>query len=292
MKNLLRVLCGCAVLMFTGAAVPAADGERVLTQQEQAFYASSIVPALHVIKRSLPSAPEGWAREAETAIEAGSSGIPASDIEGFHFTYTVSYRRTAGVGEETAKLHRAAEEVLKRNNDEAEAQLRDLMSKQADTEKDIRKAQQSKETGRERRLRKQLGEIQKSIGDVPQERDRKIREETDPLLVRDTVLEVSVTVNESFAEYPDLRSFTRPKAAFALRKDGEREGSLGWKPGRTVILYGDWQEVKNNSFRLRREERPLSPRAQSILIAITGDRTRAEQFLKRTDLRSILELMK
>ncbi len=292
MKTMLRVLCVCAVLMLTGAAAPATDGESVLTQQERVFYASSIVPALQVIKRSLPSAPEGWAREAETAIDAGSPGIPAGDIENFRFTYTVSYRRTAGVEEETAKLHRAAEEVLKRNNDEADAQLQDLKSKQADTEKEIRKAQQRKETGRERKLRKQLEEIQKSIGNVPEERDRKIRDETDPLLVRDTVLEVSVTVNESSAEYPDLRSFTRPKAAFALRKDGERAGSLGWKPGRTVVLYGDWQEVKNNSFRLRKEERPLSPRAQSILIAITGDRTRAEQFLKRTDLRSILELMK
>jgi hypothetical protein len=101
-----------------------------------------------------------------------------------------------------------------------------------------------------------------------------------------------VLVNESAADHPDLSSFTRPKAAFALRRDSEREGATGWKEGRTVILYGDWQEVKNNSFRLRMEQRPFSARAQSVTIAVTGDRTRTDQFLKKTDIRSLLELMK
>ncbi len=291
MKRMLWLICCCAVLGLAGRAATAAE-ERALTQQERDFYASSIVPSLTVIKTALPPAPEGWVREGETVIDRGSPSMPADDIANFHFTYSVTYRRTAGVQEETARLEAAAAEIMKRNNDAAEARLQELARNKAETEKALKKAQQRKETGRERKLKKQLEEIRKSIDAVPQERDSKIMEETEPLVVRDRMVTVQVTVNESAAEYPDLKAFTRPKAAFALRRDGEREGATGWKEGRTVILYGDWQEVKNNSFRLRMEQRPFSARAQSIRIAVAGDRARAEQFLKKTDIRSILDLMK
>jgi hypothetical protein len=247
---------------------------------------------MKVIKLALPPAPEGWVREGETVIDSGSPGVPAGDIANFHFTYTVSYRRTAGAHEEAATLEAAAAEITKRNTEAAEARLRELTKKKRETEKAVKKAQQRRETGQERKLKKQLEEIKKSIAAVPRERDHKIMEETDPLLVRDRMVEVQVTVNESAAEYPDLKAFTRPKAAFALRRDGERQGATGWNEGRTVILYGDWQEVKNNSFRLRMDQRPFSSRAQSIRIATTGDRTRTEQLLKKTDIRSILDLMK
>ncbi len=290
-KGILAVLC-CGLLALTGGASAAPETDRPLTQQERDFFASSITPALLAIKHAMPAAPEGWAREDVAVSDTEHPGIPAEDIANFHFTHAVTYRRTAGVAEETARLQAAAAEIMRRHTEAAEARLQDLKAKRAETEKAVHKAHQRRETGREGELRKQLDEIAKGIDAVPEERDRKIREETDPLIVRDTVLEVRVTVNESAAEYPDLKSFSRPKAAFALRRDGEREGPLGWKTGRTVILYGDWQEVKNNSFRLRMEPRPFSSRAQSLLIAVAGDRSRAEQFLRRTDLRSILDLMK
>ncbi len=289
MKGMLSIVCLCAVLRATAA--PAAES-RVPTQQEQDFYASFVVPALTVIKRALPPAPDGWVREGETVIDERSPVVSGDDLANFHFTYTVTYRRTVGVQEETAKLEAASAEITKRNTDAAEARLKELSKKKTETEKAVKKAQQQKETGRERKLRKQLDEIKKSIDAVQEDRDRRIREETDPLLVRDATMAVHVTVNEQSAEYPDLKAFTRPKAAFALRRDGERQGASGWTEGRTVILYGDWQEVKNNSFRLRMEQRPLSSRAQSIRIAINGDRARTEQLLKKTDMRSILDLMK
>jgi hypothetical protein len=292
MKGILTGFCICSVLCLCGTAVPAAEGGRTPTQQERDFYVSSIVPALTVIRIALPPAPEGWVREGETVIDRESSPMPADDIANFHFTYSVTYRRTKGVVEEERKLEEAAAEITKRNTDSAEARVLELNKKKTEINKAIKKARERKETGRERKLKKELEEIKKSIDTVPQERDRKIAEETGPLLVRDRMIEVQVTVNESAAEYPDLKSFTRPKAAFALRRDGERQGATGWKEGRTVILYGDWQEVKNNSFRLRMEQRPFSSRAQSIRIAIAGDRARTEQFLKKTDIRSILDLMK
>ena len=289
-----RKLAFSVVLLLLLALGPrlAEAAAREFTPQEQDFLDRTLVPAMMVIKIAMPPVPSGWTAGDETTAEALKASLSSGDIADLHFTYAVTFLWTGDSRGEHRDREADAQAIAQRITAEAEGRTAELTRKMAETEKAIAKAKKRKEAGKERKLRKQLAELRTSAAAAAGERDRRIQEETEPLVPRDQAVEIRITVNERSADYPELSPASRPKAAFALRREGERDGLTGWREGRTVILYGDWQEVKNNSFRLRSEQRPFPTRAQSIRIDVTGDRTRTEQLLRRMNIRSILELMK
>jgi hypothetical protein len=82
-----------------------------------------------------------------------------------------------------------------------------------------------------------------------------------------------------------------PDAAFAFRREGERERATTWKEGQTLILYGQWQEEKDRVIRARPLPAPGSSKAHTIKITVTGDKGRVEQLLGQTALKTILKLL-
>lgn len=170
-------------------------------------------------------------------------------------------------------------------------EMEQLTTKKADLEKALIQSQKRKELGRERKLKKELDTIVDRLRDIPAENEQQIIRETEAYLVKDAAVTIGISLNTSEAEFPQAGAFSRHKAAFALRREGERIGTTGWKEGRSLILYGDWQEIRENVFRAGIASKPYWPDPQTIITA-EGDRNRIDQILRKTDLKSIIGLMK
>ena len=159
-------------------------------------------------------------------------------------------------------------------------------------EKALKQAVKNKKKADEKRLRKELEEIAAKKRAIPDEMEQAILADTDDYLIRDTAITVRVAVNETAARLPQSRAFSRPKAAYALKKQGGRVGHIGWQTDQLMILYGDWDDAGNGQFRGKVDETPFSPKVRTIAVTFTGDRTRTEQFLKQMGMKDILGLMK
>jgi hypothetical protein len=282
------------LLSFTALPANAASaGEpHPATQQEKDFYASVVVPTLSTVRKAMPRAPEGWVVENESPIAPALPDPVTGEPGSLNYSYSITYKRVAGVQEETKRLGEAYAEIAKKSAEAAKSRLDELAGNQAEAEQSLKKAQKHKEIGRERRLKKELEEIDRKLKALAQETERKTEQEIEQFLVKDFEVVIRVFLNESSAEFPGAKAFSRPKAAFALRKEGERIGAKDWKEAQTLILYGEWQEVRLNTFRASMAQKPYWPKPQTITIAVAGERTRTDHFLKQTDLRSLLELMK
>lgn len=264
------------------AAEPTAlpDSYRALTMQ-----------ALARIKAALPAPPAGWIVQDETKIDQAPAGArdPKPYLEA---RYQIRYRRTAGVREEQRRLDEAYAESARRNGDAAKPQIDELIRQQTTVSLALKKATRRRNEAEQKRLNDELDENGRKMRAVHEETDRAISREVEPYLVRNAEAAITVGINEAAAEFAGTgQAFEQPKAAFALRKDGERAGSTGWKEGELLILYGNWQQAGPNRFRGAVFPDLPKGRAQTLRISITGERKLAEQLLKGMDLKSILTLM-
>jgi len=293
MKSIVPVL---VVLMFlaSGASCPAnAEGEmHPPTLEEKAFYANVVVPALTTIERAMPPAPQGWAIESRTVIAPSLPDQVSQEPGSFRYDYAVTYKRVEGVSEEQKRLDETAALVQKEAVDAASVRNDELMKKKTLTRQALFKAQKDKALGRERRFKKELEELERNLNALLGETEQKILQATEPLLVKDAGFLVRLSLDEGTIVFPDAKAFTRAKVAFALRKEGTRTGMTGWKETESLVLYGDWQEVQPNSFRARMEKKPFRPKPQTILLSVTGDEKRTNQFMKQMGLKEIVGLMK
>ena len=291
-----RIIPALAVfaLIAAGASHPVgADGVmHSPTQEEKAFYAGVIVPVLTKIERTLPPAPQGWTVESRTVIAPALPDQVSLEPGGFRYDYAIAYKRVDGVGDEQKRLDETAATVRKDADEAARARYDELMKKKTLTRQALSKAQKDKAIGNERRFKKELEELERNLSALPGETEQKILQATESLLIKDAGLLVRLSLDEDAIAYPEAKAFSRPKVAFALRREGARIGVTGWKEPEILILYGDWQEVQPNSFRARMEKKPFGPKPQTILLSVTGDEKRTTQFLKQMGLKEIVGLMK
>jgi hypothetical protein len=260
-------------------------------QEEKDFYLSSVLPAVSKVKNAVPPAPDGWIVSGETKVNP----LPVPGIDEVHFLsfgHTITYKRVDGVRQEREKLDNAYAESSRRNHDAAKSRIDELIRQQTETSLALRKASRRRNAAEEKRLNDELEENGKKLGAVHEDVDRKICRDVEQFLIRDAEATISIAVNDETAGLQRGEPFPMSGAAFALRSDGEQAGTTRWKEGQSLILYGDWQRVGNNVFRGTVKRVRQGPKAQTIKITITGEGKRAEQLLKRMDLKAILSLMK
>ena len=262
------------------------------TQEEKTFYANVVVPALRTVERAMPPAPEGWTVESRTVIAPALPDQVPLEAGSFRYDYAITYKRIEGVGEEQKRLDETAATVQKEATDAADARNKKLMTKRTLTRQALFKAQNNQDGAKEKQFKRELAKIEKDLAAVTGETEQKILQATEPVLVKDTTLAVRLSLDEGEIVFPDSKAFTRPKVAFALRREGTRVGVTGWKETESLILYGDWQEVHPNSFRARMEQKPFRPKPQTILLSVTGDDKRTAQLFKQMVLKDIVGLMK
>jgi len=278
--------------LFVAAMVLVNEGAHASTQEEETFFRDVFLPAMKMVKAAMPAAPEGWIVESETKIDETLPEQVSGDILNLRFTYAITYKRVKGVPEETKQLDDALAASKKKYNDTAGNQTGELAKKKKALEQALQTSQKRKESGREKRLQKELDEVTRKLDAIPQDTEQMISQEMEEFLVKDTEVQVRVIVNDSTAAFPDARFFSRPKAAYALKKDEGRIGATGWQTGKYMILYGDWQDAGKFAFRGKVEQKPLWPRAQTIKIEMVGDWVRIEPLFKKINMRSIMSLMK
>jgi hypothetical protein len=286
--------CVFSLVLSVFGTIPLAAEEsaRVPTQQEINYYAYVVVPTLETISKAVPTAPEGWVVENKTVIEPVLGKTVTNSPGAMQYDFSISYRRVDGVAEETKQLEDAYQASKAASEVESLVRLADLREELGQFDANIRVAQKRNQSGKERKLTKERENIVAQIEAVPAETEKKIRDETEPLLVRDAGVTIRVSLNVRDVTMPGAKGFTRPRCAFAVRVDGAREGLLRWREGRSLVLYGDWEEVRPNVFHAVGEWPQFSPAVRTIAIELTGDATRVEQFLKRMALKDIVGLMK
>jgi len=282
------------VLLASGASRPAsAEGEiHSPTQEEKAFYTSVVVPALTTIERAMPPAPQGWIIEGKTVIAPSLPDQVPQEPGSLRYDYVITYKRVDGVGDEQKRLDETAAAVQKEATDAATAQGKKLTTKKTLTRQALFKAQNNKDAAKEKQFKRELAKIERDLKALPVDMEQKVLQATEPLLVKDAGLLVRLSLDESAIAFPDSKAFTRPKVAFALRKEGTRIGVTGWKETEVLILYGDWQEVQPNSFRARMEKKPFGSKPQTVMLSVIGDENRTTRFLKQMGLKDIVGLTK
>jgi hypothetical protein len=282
-----------AVLSSSPAFCAAAAGEmRPPTQEEKKFYSSVVLPAMLTVKTSMPPVPQGWVVENETPIASGLPGEIAGDASGLRFSYAITYTRVAGVEDEKKRLDEVHAEALKKHGDVAREQTDELAKKKAATADAMKKAAKKKKKKEEQRLKKELEVIEGRLRAIPAETEQAVSADVEDYIVRDRGITVRVTVNDTTAALADARYFSRPKAAYALKKEGGRVGPTGWKADELLLLYGDWDDAGKNVFRGKVDQTPFSSKVRTITVFIAGDRSRTEQFLKQMGMKDILGMLK
>jgi hypothetical protein len=230
--------------------------------------------------------------ESKTAIAASLPDQVSQEPGSLRYDYAITYKRIDGVSDEQKRLDETAAAVRKEATDAAKVRRDKLMKKKTLTRQALFKAQNNQEEAKEKRFKKELAKIEGDLKALTGDTEQKILQATEPLLVKDAVLSIRLSLDEGTIAFPEARAFTRPKVAFALRREGMRIGVTEWKETEVLILYGDWQEVQPNSFRARMEKKPFGPKPQTIMLSVIGDEKRTTQFLKQMGLKDIVGLMK
>jgi len=290
-KHMIPALLAVLVLAASTPAA-AAEEERAPTPAEKDFYSNVVLPTMATIKKAMPPTPAGWVVESETTMPSSLAEKVSGSPAHLHYSLMITYKREKDLAEQTKRRNESVPAVQKKYDEETHAKLDELSRKKEETEKGIARAQKRKEIGRERKLKKELDAINKRLAEVPEESALALAKELEPFVIRDSWAAVRVSLDERDVEFPNGNPFTRPKAAFALRTEGTRSGPAEWIDGKTIILYGDWQEVRKNVFHAEVAQKPFWPKPQTIIIQIIGDRARTDQMLKQMSLKDIVGLMK
>lgn len=219
------------------------------TPEEKNFYASVVLPAMQTVKRAMPPVQQGWVVESETAIPQALPEMVMGDAGKLWFTYAISYKRAVDLAGERKKLDEALVAARTTFEGESKVQTDELTKKRAAAEEALKKAAKKQNHAEEDRLKKELEDINGRLRAIAEETERKILFETEEYLVRDTSFTVRLTVNATTASFPDARYFSRPRAAYALKKEGGRVALTGWKPDQVLLLYGDWDDARQDTFR-------------------------------------------
>jgi hypothetical protein len=293
MERIVSVLAAILLLASGASRSARAEGEmHSPTQEETAFYTSVVAPALMKIERAMPPAPQGWIVESKTVIAPSLPEQVALEPGSLRYDYAITYKRIDGISDEQKRIDDKAAAVQKEATDAASVRRDKLMKKKTLTRQAMFKAKNNNDGEKEKRFKKELEKIERDLNALPKDAEQKILKATEPLLVRDAVLTVRLSLDEGAITFQEAKAFTRPKVAFALRREGMRMGLTGWKETELLFLYGDWQEVQPDFFRARMIKKPFQPRPQTIALSVTGDARRATQFLKQMGLKDIVGLMK
>ncbi len=293
-KQSTSLLITVILAIFSSTALPvhAGDDPKPVAQEESSFYTSTVLPALNKLKQAMPLAPAGWTIAGETK----SGPLPQSTNAGpnypYRFTYQIQYKRVAGMKDEKKRLNEVYTESSERHGEEANAQINDLLRQQTTTSLALRKATRRKNQAEMQRLNDELDENGRKMHAIHEDVDNKISRDVDQYLIKDAEAVVDIVVNDEWAEAANNEPVSVTGAAFAFRRVGERKGPTIWQEGKTIILFGDWQQAGNGVFRGHVPHETQSVKAQTIKIIITADRNRATELLKQMDRKAILSLMK
>jgi hypothetical protein len=280
-----------AIITLMAPAVTADPAAHPATQGEKDFYASVVVPALKTIKKAMPPAPNGWVVASETQIPSAPPKQVTGDLAALHVAYTITYKRLAGVRDEQRRLDDAYADSSNKNQEAAKPVIDELIRQQTETSLALRKASRRRNQHEMQRLNEELDENGRKMTTIHEDVDKRVSRDVEPYLVKDAEASIRISLNDNRLELPQGEAFVQQKAAFALRREGERLGITSWREGRTVILFGNWEPVGEDRFRAHTGQRPFSPKVQTIMITVTGDGKRADTLIARIDLRTILDLM-
>ncbi len=269
-----------------------ADSTQPPAGDEGKFYASVVAPAMTAIKKALPPAPPGWVVAGEMKTDTAMLEKAVGGMRFLRFSCFISYKRVEGLREERKRLDDAYRESSSGHEEAVKPLIEELLKKQTRTSLKLRKATRRRNRPEVQRLNDELDENGKTMRALHEETDRKIAQDMENYLIKDSEASIRVSLNDNGAELQHGEPVSVRGAAFALRREGERAGATAWKEGRTLILYGDWQQERENTFRAKGEQQPFAPKAKTVKILITGEKKRVEQLLKKMDVKAILSLMK
>jgi hypothetical protein len=280
------------ILSLTASRVKADSYTQPAAGDEQQFYASVVAPAMTAVKKALPPAPPGWVVAGEMKIDTMPLGKAVDGMRSLRFSCFISYKRVEGLQGERKRLDDAYRESSRRHEEDAKPRIEELLKKQTETSLKLRKATRRKNLREVQRLNDELDENGNTMRALHEETDRKIALDMENYLIKDSEASIRVSLNDNGAELLHGEPVSARDAAFALRREGERIGATAWNEGRTLILYGDWQQEREYTFRAKLEPPPFAPKAKTVKLLITGEKKRVEQLLKKMDVKAILSLMK
>jgi hypothetical protein len=280
------------IIFTTVVYAYANDGPKPDAQGKNNFIKSDALLVLDKIKKAMPTAPVGWTVDSETKIDSLNEPEIDEANQSYRFTYQIRYKRITGIKAEKKRLYEVYTESSERHGEEANAQINELLKQQTATSLALRKATRRKKQTEIQRLNNELVENGRKMRAIHEDVDNKISHDVDQYLLKDTEAIIDIVVNGESAEDIYGEPVSISKAAFAIRRKGEQKGPLIWQEGKTVILFGDWQQVGIGVFKGHVLQKPQNKKVQTIKITITGARNRVVELLSQMDKTALLSLMK
>ncbi len=272
--------------------VHANDGQSTVDQGKNNVYESEAFSILNKMKKAMPTAPPGWVVAGETIIDSFPGSENDAARQSYHFAYQIQYRRVTGVKEEKKKLNEVYIESSERHGEEANTQINDLLRQQTAAALALRKATRHKNQAEIERLNDELEDNGRKMRAIHEDVDNKIGRDVAPYLLKDTEAIIEIVEDDEKVEGLYGEPLSVSNAVFAFRSEGEQKGPMIWQEGKTVVLFGPWQQAGNGVYRCDILHKHQSQRAQSIKITITGARNRALELLNQMDQNALLSLIK
>lgn len=286
MKNILWT--GLIVLLLNSTVF--ADGDsRKSTPDEKAF----TLKVFSIFENALPEAPDGWQMVNKADIKPPDSVVSGQEEFPMKVDYYIKWEDRSKINDARAEINQQLISITKKQN--AVERMKESTAEMDRLAKEFGKAFEARENAKIEAIQKQINEISKKLNDQGAADKKIIDQKIKELTPHDVELSVYLTANlfyQQFADIPAKQDVFEGCKIIRIDEPGHTE--QGWEEGSTFIFIGNFNYVKQES-RPYMEAKPLPgilhTKVQTVVIRITGEKNRSQEFIKKMDLKAINALL-
>ncbi|MBN1905123.1 MAG: hypothetical protein JW927_08505 [Deltaproteobacteria bacterium] len=267
-----------------------ADGDsRKSTPDEKAF----TLKVFSTFENALPEPHDGWEMVGKTDIMPPDYVVSGQEEFPMRVDYFIKWQDSAKINAAKAEINQQLISITKKQN--AVERMKESTAEMDRLAKEFGKAFETKDNAKIEAIQKQINEISKKINEQGAADKKVIDQKIAELTPHDIELRVDFSANlfyQQFMDIPAKQDVFEGCKIFRIDELGQTE--QGWREGSTYIFIGYFNYVKQDSNPYM-EAKPipgiLHTKVQTVVIRITGEKNRAQEFIKKMDLKAIKSLM-
>ena len=273
----------CAVAALCCATIAQADGDacekgfRDSTPAEKA----RMTAILEIVKRSLPPAPAGWQIGGYEEISVAGNVCRDNETRPWGYNISRTYNR---VDDREARDKKFRDAALQANAQQAAKQPRmDAVMKKMEalSARQVALIQKKDFAGAEK-LSPEMEKLQNEYKKIADEgNSQALINEAGKELSRDTIMTISVRVNEMAIQKPEgATNFTPPAGASIAQRWIQPGDEASSDEGHAMVLFGTWRVGPPTRWTAPARAGAVPTAAHVIAVEVTGDPARIDPMLQ------------
>lgn len=279
-------------IALTIIPVVMADGEtRLATPKEKEFYKT----VLNTLVKTVPAGPDGWDLTREKIIEELKYVAPGVEDCPFEVEYYIGWQDTQKIQESKDITLKALSEQMTESTEstqEMDKSWEEFEKLATELEEALNKGDMTKVQEIQAKM-EVIGEKIRDAGSAQKQASDEIIRELAP---KDVKLNVRITVNSLWAPFAEPGQEIPLIAGGKAFRTEERFKNERWENSVTYIFFGENWEFIDDGYAGYMEATPLpgipSTEVQTIILAVQGEETRVNDYVKKVDWTTLKSLLK